>query len=223
MRYRGFEIVNEPYENEEGTGFYCVIFSTDDKEHKDSIEEFNLEIGDDIRDCSESELKRAIIRFIDENYEDLISEFVGISNKQTYEQFCNAVGWISESICDKEALYYTLSKVIGMDDKSIVQMGYKNLVQYFDKDAYAETIADYLMDTGMTRIEFQDLTRKFGIDLAKDTEMLKKIENTLNKYPEIIAEWDITEQGFDLRFYGLNCPSMDDDLCDEDLEQIPKL
>ena len=110
-----------------------------------------------------------------------------------------------------------------MDDKSIVQMGYKNLVQYFDKDVYVETIAGYLMDAGMMRIEFKDLTRKFGIDLEKDTEMLKKLENTLKQYPEIIAEWNITEQGFDLRFYGLNCPSMDDEICEEDLEQIPKL
>lgn len=223
MRYRGFEIVNEPYENEDGKGFYCVIFSTDDKEHKNSIEEFDLEVGSDIQDSSESELKKAVIKFIDENYEDLVSELVGLTNKQTYEQFCNAVSWISESIGDEEAFYYTLSKVIGMDDKSIVQMGYKNLVQYFDKDAYAETIAEYLMDTWMTRIEFQNLTKRFGIDLAKDTEMLKKLENALNQYPDIIAEWDITERGFDLRFYGLNCPSMDDEICEEDLEQIPKL
>lgn len=223
MRYRGFEIINEPYEDEEGKGFYCVIFSTDDREHKNSIEELNLEVGSDIQDSSECEMERAIIKFVDENYDDLVSELIGIDNRRTYEQFCNAVEWISESIDNEEEFYNTLSKVIGMDDKSIVRMGYKNLAPYFDKDAYAETIVGYLIDSEITRIEFQDLTKRFGVDLAKDTEMLKKLENTLNKYPEIIAEWDITKQGFDLTFHRLNYLSMDDEICDENLEQIPKL
>ena len=230
MIYRGFEVVNEAYEYVGEKGFYCVIYAVEDKEHKNSIEEFDLEVGSDIQDCSESEFRKASVKFIDENYDDLVNEVIGLSNKQTYEQFCSAIEWISESIEDEEEFYNTLSEGIGMDDKSIVRMGYRNLVPYFDQDAYAKTIADYLVEngtnytlTGNMQIGFQDIVKHFGVDLSKNPEMRNKVEQSLQEYSDVIAEFDVTEQGFDFTFYTSYCPQVSDDTVDEDCEEGLKM
>ena len=230
MIYRGFEIVNKLYEDEGTKGFYCVIYAAEDKEHKNSIEEFDLEVGSDIQDCSESEFRKASIKFIDENYDDLVNEVIGLSNKQTYEQFCRAIEWISESIGNEEEFYNTLSKVIGLDDKSILQMGYKNLAPYFDQDAYAKMIADYLVEngtnytlTGNTQIGFQNIVKRFGIDLSKNAEMCNKVQQSLQEYSDVVVKFDVTEQGLDLTFYRSYCPQVSDDAVEEDCEEGLKM
>ena len=94
------------------------------------------------------------------------------------------------------------------------------MVSFFDRDCYAQTIADYMMNigTGRTRsgnyhFEFSEINESFGIDLPSDSDMLDKIVSSLDS--EIVSDVDTTED-FDLMFYLKYCPYAESD---EEMEE----
>ena len=121
-----------------------------------------------------------------------------------------------------EELYDTLSDQIGLTDDEIREIGFKSLVPFFNRDYYAQTIAEYLIDEGTDKthsgnyhFSFAEVNERFGTSLPGDKEMLDKIVSSLDS--EIVADVDATED-FDLTFYLDYCPYAEDG---EELEDTP--
>lgn len=55
--------------------------------------------------------------------------------------------WLGESE-NGEELYHTFTEVIGMTDDEIREIGFHSLSPYFDRELYAQTIAEHYIDTG---------------------------------------------------------------------------
>ena len=117
----------------------------------------------------------------------------------------------------EEAFYVTLSEVIGMTDDEIREMGFTSLARYFDRDSYAQTIAEYIIDEGTAdtmsgniHIPFSEINERFGISLPSDTDMLNKIKDHLLKFSEIVSDLEV-EEDFDLMFFTSYCPNYNDE------------
>ena len=109
-----------------------------------------------------------------------------------------------------EELYDTLTDQIGLTDDEIREIGFKSLAPFFNRDYYAQTIAEYLIDEGTDKthsgnyhFSFAEVNERFGTSLPGDKEMLEKIVSALDS--EIVADVDATED-FDLTFYLDYCP-----------------
>lgn len=122
------------------------------------------------------------------------------------------IGWIGEDQQGAE-LYDTLSNYIGMTDDEIRQSGYLSLVEYFDKDCYAQTIAEFIIAFGTENtlsgnryIPFSLIARRYGVDLATDEEMLDKVCDCLYQHNEVVAEFEVENQEFNMLFFTDYCP-----------------
>ena len=104
-----------------------------------------------------------------------------------------------------------------MTDNEIREMGFTSLARYFDRDSYAQTIAEYIIDEGTAdtmsgniHIPFSEINERFGISLPSDTDMLNKIKDHLHNFSEIVSDLEVDED-FDLMFFTSYCPNYDDD------------
>lgn len=228
MRYRDFEITSTPAIDleryHEGSskpvicnGFYCEVYRGDDDGRVNRLDDFTLAEGYEIPKASYSELDKGIAAYVDDNYLYLqwMKNEVGVERRN--ELIGRLISWIGESEQGAE-LYDTLKNFVGMEDEEIRQSGFTFLVPYFDRDCYAQTIAEYLIHvgterstTGNWRVPFSDVSKKYGIDLSEDTEMLGKICDHLHSCNEIVADLNIFSGEFDMTFYSDYCPFVDEE------------
>ncbi len=228
MRYRGFIITSTPdsgikrYDTECSqyttcNGYYCQIYDGNDDQYANQLGDFCLAEGYEIKDSSYSELASGIARYVDGQYDDLVEELQYHFAKRQSELIGRLVCWIGETESGEE-LYHTLSEVIGMKDDEIRAVGFTSLVQYFNQEGYAQTIAEYLIcagtentTTGNWHIPFSLVQKNYAINLATDKEMLERVCKCLQDNNDVVAKFDVSSDEFDLVFYTDYCPYAHED------------
>lgn len=243
MRYRGFVITSTPDSDIERydragsqdvicNGYYCQIYAGDDDQYANQLGDFCLAEGHEIKDCSYGELERGIARYVDSQYDDLVENRQYRFAKRQHDLLGRLVCRIGENESGEE-LYHTLSEVIGMKDDEIRAVGFTSLVPYFNREAYAQTIAEYLVDegtddtySGNIHIPFSDINKRYAVNLPADTEMLDLIRDALLEHSDIISDLE-TAEDFDMMFYTMYCPYVEgDDIAEDDGERpqfIPQM
>lgn len=236
MRYRGFVITSTPDSgikryNRAGSqdvicnGYYCQIYTGDDEQYANQLDDFCLAEGHEIEDCSYGELERGIARYVDGQYDDLVENQQYYFAKRQHDLLGRLVCWIGESKSGEE-LYHTLSEFIGMKDDEIRAVGFTSLVPYFNREAYAQTIAEYLIDegtestfSGNLHIPFSEINERYALNLPADTEMLDLIRDALLEHSDIVSDLE-TAEDFDMMFYTMYCPYMEgEDIAEDDGER----
>lgn len=225
MRYRGFNITNcvdhgiERYDFDKREmktydGYYCEIYPGNDDLYANRLDYFCLAAGREIPDMSAQALEDAICKYVDDNISSLKEALADAVSNRNADLLGRAVCLIGE-LQSGEELYNTLTDQIGMSDDEIRMIGFKSLVPYFNRDFYAQTIAEYMTDEGSEstssgnyHFPFVEINERFGTELPSDKEMLDKIVSSFD--PSIVADADITED-FDLMFYLAYCPNADED------------
>ena len=209
MRYRGF-IITSRFDrwnaertnelSEKYSGFYCQVYNGNDRLHENMLDEFELVIGRDIEDMSKESLHCGIIQYVDEQYdrlEEAVSDAISNRNADLLDRFICHLGE-----CERgEDLYLTLSKGIGMTDDEIRSEGFTSLVPYFDKESYAQTIAEYLIDNGTANT----YSGNYHFDYTEINELLDMIVNNLDT--DIVSDV-ITGEDIDIMFYTNYCPNV---------------
>ena len=111
------------------------------------------------------------------------------------------------------ALYRILSKDIGMTDNEIRGMGYGALAPYFDREEYARTIAEWMMDdgtestlSGSWAVPFGNIQKRFGVDLKTDTDLRDRVSRVLYDQSDIVADFCMEEDRVRLDFFYSRCP-----------------
>lgn len=232
MRYRGFEITSTPdYQIGRRNdltggldyckGYYCEVYDAKDADFINMFDSFCLAEGYEIKDCSYSSLLAGIAKYVDNSFDSYTESKWDMHGNRTYELLGRALCWIGENESGQE-LYNILSEDIGMSDEEILEMGHTSLVPYFDRDEYAETIANYLIDegtqdtvSGNIHIPFSEINNRFAVDLPADKELLSKIEESLVWKSHIVSEF-ATDEDFDLMFFTVFCPNCEDRFADND-------
>ncbi len=238
MRYRGFIITSTPdsgverYDIESSrdvicNGYYCQIYAGDDDQYANQLDDFCLAEGFEIKTCSDSELERGIAKYVDGQYETLVDEQQYHFARRQNELVGRLVCCIGKNESGEE-LYHTLSEDIGMTDDEIRAVGFTSLVPYFNREGYAQTIAEYLIDegtkdtfSGNLHIPFTEINKRFGVDLPSDKEMLDLIGDALLNHGDIISDLQ-TSEDFDMMFYTMYCPNVEDDDLSEQEEEVPR-
>lgn len=225
MRYRGFNITNcvdhgiERYDFDKREmktydGYYCEIYPGNDDLYANRLDYFCLAAGREIPDMSDQALEDAICKYVDDNISSLKEGRADAVSNRNANLLGRAVCLIGE-LQSGEELYNTLTDQIGMSDDEIRMIGFKSLVPYFNRDYYAQTIAEYMTDEGSEstssgnyHFPFGEINERFGTELPSDKEMLDKIVSSFD--PDIVADIDITED-FDLMFCLAYCPNAEED------------
>ena len=238
MRYRGFIITSKPdsgierYDRQSSqdvlcNGYYCQIYDGDDDQYANQLDDFCIAEGHEIKDCSYGELERGIARYVDDHYDDLVEEQQYYFAKRQSELIGRLVCWIGENESGEE-LYHTLSEVVGMKDDEIRAAGFTSLVPFFDREGYAQTIAEFLIDEGTNdtysgnlHIPFSEINKRYGVELPADKEMLDLIRDALLEHGDIISDLE-TAEDFDMMFYTMYCPYVEDDGIAEDDGERPQ-
>ena len=235
MRYRGFEITSTADygitridkttgANETCKGYYCEIYAADDDNYANLFDSFCLAQGHEIPDCSYSSLVEGIVRYVDVCYDELINAKWDAESCRTYELFGRALCWLAENESGAE-LYNTFSEVLGMTDDEIREMGHTTLVPYFNRDNYAQTIADYLIEegtrdtlSGNLHIPFSEINERYAVELPNDKDLLDRIKDCLCG-DEAVADIE-TNEDFDLMFHTVFCPNIEDRFGETEDENI---
>ncbi|MDD4493128.1 MAG: hypothetical protein PHV32_02055 [Eubacteriales bacterium] len=223
MRYRGFIITSrfdrwtEERTNgaaEECSGFCCRVYNSSDGLYENMLDEFELIIGRDIEDMSDTELDRGIIQYTDEHYERLNEAVSDVISNRNADLLGRLICYIGENECGKE-LYNTLSNEICMTDDEIRKAGFTSLAPCFEKESYAQTIAEYLIDEGTAstfsgnyHFDYTEINEHFGVALPVDDELLDMIVDSLDK--DIVADV-VTGKDIDIMFYTKYCPNVEDE------------
>ncbi len=183
--------------------------------YTNQLDDFCLAVGHEIEDMSDSSLNTGIAKQIDSMYDTYISEKNAINSERNFELLGRTLCWIGEMESGSD-LYNTLSEVIGMSDVEMHRIGFNSLSKYFNKDGFAQTIADYLIEEGteMTlsgnyHFEFSEINSRFGINLPEDKELLDKIAEQLTSGENSLVVSDFNmDTDIDLNFYTLYCPNV---------------
>ena len=223
MRYRGFIITSrfdrwtEERTNgstEECSGFCCQVYNGSDGLYENMLDVFELIIGRDIGNMSDSERDRGIIGYIDEHYERLNEAVSDAITNRTDDLFMRMLCYLFENE-NCEDFYVTLSQKIGMTDDEIRKAGFASLAPCFVKESYAQTIAEYLIDEGTAstysgnyHFDYTEINERFGVALPADNELLDMIMENLDT--DIVSDV-ITDGDIDLMFYTQYCPNVEDD------------
>lgn len=225
MRYRGFEIASsydsgvEHYNSAECrdvicAGYFCEIYPADDYQYADQLDIFWLAEGYEIPDTSYEALVSGIKKYIDDNYYGLQESKNEVKQKRSEELLSRLMCWLGENECGEE-LYHTLSKNIGMTDEEIRANRFLSLIPFFDREQYAQTIAEYLIDEGTANtysgnyhFGYTEINERFGVALPVDDELLDMIVNHLDT--NIVSDI-ITGENIDLMFYTQYCPNVEDE------------
>ena len=185
------------------------------------FDSFCLAEGYEIKDCSYSSLLVGIAKYVDGCFDSYKESKWDMQDNRTYEILGRALCWLGESESGQE-LYNTFSEVLGMDDDEIRKMGFTSLVPYFDRDKYAELIANYLIDegtedtlSGNIHFPFSEINERFKVNLPSDVDLLGKIEDCLISNSEIVSDCEINGD-FDLMFFTAFCPHCEDRFAEDD-------
>lgn len=223
MIYRNFNITTisaidlERYNNGKDTidlcnGFYCEVYRVDDDGLVNRLDDFTLAEGYDILKATSEYCDRAIVDYVDNNFWRLDSIRNEVAEERKNDLIGRLISWIGEDQQGAE-LYDTLSSYISMTDEEIRQSGFLSLAPYFDKDCYAQTIAEYLIYTGTENtttgnwhIPFTLISKNYGVNLTTDTEMLDKVCEYLYDNGDIVSDFVVGEDEFDMMFYTNYCP-----------------
>ena len=232
MRYRGFIITACPdneverYNSKTGKdevceGFYCQVYAGDDDGYAEQLDNFCVAVGHEITDTSYEALSAGIRKYVDD-------AIYPLQEDRNFNKKARLADMLGRTVCflgefqTGEELYNTLTDQIGLTDDEIREIGFTSLVPFFNRDHYAQTIAEYLIDVGTdnTRsgnyhFSFNEINERYGTSLPCDKEMLDKIVSALDS--EIVAEVDATED-IDIMFYLGYCPYAEDD---EELDNTP--
>lgn len=80
----------------------------------------------------------------------------------------------------------------------------------------AKAIAEYIIKQGTTYTDngswcvfFEEIDEHFDTDIANDKELISMVEEYLD--PDIVAEYEIDEDGFDMMFYLAYCGIEEED------------
>lgn len=190
--------------------------------YANQIDDFCLAAGHEIEDMSDSSLNQGIAKQIDDMYDTYISEKNSINSERNFELLGRALYWISEMESGSD-LYNTLSEIIGMSDVEMHRLGFNSLSKYFDKDSFAQTIADHLIEMGTEKtqsgnyhFEFSDINQRFGVNLPDDKELLGKLIERLTSGENSLVVSDLnTDTDIDLNFYTLYCPNVPEEECSQ--------
>ena len=228
MKYRGFNIrtvdaidllrYNAAADiNERCHGVYCEVYNVTDDGLTERLDDFTLAEGYEIPDCSAAEIEKAISDYVDEHIIPMEYYRVDALADRRNHLIGRLVSWIGEEQQGRE-LYDTLSAYIGMTDEEIRACGFKSLVPYFNKDEYAQTIAEYMIKvgtenttTGNWQFRFDEIGDKFGVDLSSNSDMVDKICKELYGNGETLSQIEVMGDTFDLTFYLKYCPYADSD------------
>ena len=234
-KYRGFKISsvvdyeirrreNPDADLETCIGHFCQIYSANDDACVNVIDEFTLAVGHEIPDMTYSSLLVGIAKYVDGCYSQLIEAKWDVESCRTYELFGRALCWLAENESGAE-LYNTFSEVLGMTDDEIREMGYTTLVPYFNRDNYAQTIADYLIEegtrdtlSGNLHIPFSEINERYAVELPNDKDLLDRIKDCLCG-DEAVADIE-TNEDFDLMFHTVFCPNIEDRFGETEDENI---
>ena len=228
MQYRGFNIYTsvpsvidrwniltravEPH-----VGVYCEVYDVHDVEHADCLETFQLVIDDDIPDLHTESIEKAIRAHV-----DAYNMYLNLCRNEAMIERKNAlIGDLASRLgvtLEPGELYDLLSENVGMSDEEIRACGFVSLAPHFDREAYAQTIAEYMIQvgtenttTGNWHFGFDTISERFGVDLMQDAEMVSLIENALYERGDMLSQIDIFDNDFDLMFYLNCCPFSDRD------------
>lgn len=223
MRYRGFEIIPdeedgmERYNPQTGQtevcrGYACEVYAAEDAQYAHLLDCFDLAEGHEIADISQGSLESGIIRYVDGHYGYLQGEKEELRRKRTEE----LAGRIIRCLADTQegaALYRTLSRNIGMTDNEIREMGFGVLEPYFDREEYARTIAEWMMDdgtestlSGSWSVPFGNIQKRFCVDLKTDTNLRDMVSRVLYDRSDIVADFCMEENRVRLDFFYSRCP-----------------
>ena len=227
MKYRGFNITSctdtgierhnySTHRTDICNGYYCQIYSADDDTYTDQLDDFCLAAKHEIPDCSDLSLTDGIIEYVNHNVDDLKKAKDERNNRRKDEFLGKLVCWLGENESGAK-LYDTLHNDIQMKDTDILNLGFSSLVPFFNREYYAESIAEYIYETGTEQttsgnwiIPFSEIGEKFAVDLCSDSEMLNMICNQLDRvYP--VADMNTDNQEFDIVYYLAYCPNAEDE------------
>ena len=227
MRYRGFEITacadngverTDPITGKEVIcdGYYCQIYRAGDEWFDHQIDDFCLAVGHEIPDDSDESLCAGIRQYVDDMFYLLQKEKERLMTERKNTLVGRLAAWLLETQ-DNAALYDALSGQLGMGDDEIRELGFSALAPHFDREYYAQTIADYIIDegsaeteTGQWRVAFSELNKRHGINLPGDKELLHRIDKHLRSgYPYTISVVKIGKRGISVDFQPVCCPKID--------------
>lgn len=228
MLYRGFQIVisaptviekwnRNTRAIEACAGVNCEVYDKYDDDMADQLETFSLAVGFDVPDLGTEQIEKAIRDHVDKH-----NMFINLGrNEALAERRRILVGMLASRLgesLEPGELYDLLSENVSMTDEEIRACGYMSLAPFFNRPAYAQTIAEYMIHvgtenttTGNWHFGFDSINERFGLDLKNDEEMVELIREELYKQGDILSDLDIYDDDFDLMFYLDYCPFSDRD------------
>ena len=228
MLYRGFQIVisaptviekwnRNTRAIEACAGVNCEVYDKYDDDMADQLETFSLAVGLDVPDLGTEQIEKAIRDHVDKH-----TVFINLGrNEALAERRSILVGMLASRLgesLEPGELYDLLSENVGMTDEEIRACGYMSLAPFFNRPAYAQTIAEYMIHvgtenttTGNWHFGFDSINERFGLDLKNDEDMVELIREELYKQGDILSDVDIYDDDFDLMFYLDYCPFSDRD------------
>ena len=228
MLYRGFQIVisaptviekwnRNTRAIEACAGVNCEVYDKYDDDMAEQLETFSLAVGFNVPDLSMEQIEKAIRDHVDKH-----NMFINLGrNEALAERRSILVGMLASRLgesLEPGELYDLLSENVGMTDEEIRACGYMSLAPFFNRPAYAQTIAEYMIHvgtenttTGNWHFGFDSINERFGLDLKNDEEMVELIREELYKQGDILSDVDIYDDDFDLMFYLDYCPFSDRD------------
>lgn len=237
MRYRGFEIIAcddsgiERYNSAENRdeiceGYFCEVYPAGDEQYAEQLDAFCLAEGYEIPDTSDEALNAGIRKYVDDNYYLLQEAKNEVKQKRSEELVGRFVCWLGESESGAE-LYDTLSQNIGMTDDEIRAAGFRSLVPFFDREQYAQTIADWLIEDGTQNtlsgswiVHYGNIENRFGVNLQTDEELRNMVSHHLYDSSDVVADFCMDTDKVDLDFFLAYCPyANQDEEENEDMEQ----
>lgn len=223
MRYRGFEITSsydtgiERYNPQTGrdelcNGYFCEVYLAGDDQYANQLDRFELAEDYDITDASEDALVNDIAKYVDDHYFSLLDAKADIRLKRMEDLTGKMACWIGESEHGAE-LYDTFSKMIGMTDEEIREMGFTSLAPYFDREQYAKTIADWIVDdgtestvTGSWTVPYGNISNRFAVSLKTDEELRNMVSRQLYDRSDIVADFCMEQDKVTVDFFYTHCP-----------------
>lgn len=222
MRYMGYNIIAFPkkdlirvHDKENKAvhtdGFLCHIYYSKHVSYEELMAVVELAVGFEIKDKSEDEVRRAVFNYIDEHKNELAREEARFEKNRLKLLLRYALDALDGYECGQH-LYGLLHTNLEMNDVELVRAGFIELVPYFDRKKYAKEIAKYLTDYGTMHsfsgawfFKYSNISRKFGVSLPFDSEMLDLIKGSFD--PEIVTDMDMTD-GIYLTFNPIFCPEI---------------
>lgn len=226
MKYRGFNLVYTFEEKLSGMnprnhvwgqfpGYTCQVFSESDDGMDRPLDTFHLILGDPLRSLDQDELEEWMVREADKSIDNWHRAEAEDKVEQINELLGRLIHIVGEDLTEAE-LYDVLHNGVSMTDEEIREAGRSDLSGFFDRPAYAQTIAEWLIKTGTEFtssgnwiIGFDEVAEHFGVDLSTDDELLDAVSDCLNR-SEAILDFYTDNEEFDINFGLRYCPFAED-------------